>query len=138
VSSEVGFSIRSHPTLRTVLVVDDNAIVRRNICELFTRESDFQVCGEAEDGDQAIEKALLLKPALIVIDLSMPRRDGLSAIRILRTLMPEVPLILYTAYDVAMVRDEATKAGAADVISKGDIIVTLIMRARALTQEHAA
>jgi DNA-binding NarL/FixJ family response regulator len=124
--------------MRTVLVVDDNPMVRRNICELFTREADFQVCGEAEDGDQAIEEALLLKPALIVIDLSMPRRDGLSAIRILKTLMPEVPLILYTAYDVAMVRDEAAKAGAADVISKANVIETLIVRARALMQKHAA
>jgi two-component system, NarL family, response regulator NreC len=124
--------------MRTVLVVDDNPTVRRTICECFTREADFQVCGEAEDGDQAIEKALLLKPELIVIDLSMPRRDGLSAIRILKTLMPEVPLILYTAYDVAIVRDEAAKAGAADIISKSDIIETLIVRARALTQEHAA
>jgi len=68
----------------------------------------------------------------------MPRRDGLSAIRILKTLMPEVPLILYTAYDVAMVRDQPAKAGAAEVISKTNVIGTLIVRARALTQGHAA
>jgi DNA-binding NarL/FixJ family response regulator len=124
--------------MRTVLVVDDNPVVRKNLCELFTREADFEVCGEAENGNQAIEKALSLNPSLIVIDLSMPELDGLSTIRALKQLMPRVPFILYTAYDVAAVRTEAMKAGAADVISKSDVVEILITRARALTPRHAA
>jgi DNA-binding NarL/FixJ family response regulator len=124
--------------MRTVLVVDDNPIIRKVLCELFTREADFQICGEAENGKQAIEKALLLKPALIVIDLSMPELDGLEAIRTLKPLMPTVPFVLYTAHDVAAVRVEAVKAGAAEVISKSEVAQILIARARALTQEQAA
>jgi DNA-binding NarL/FixJ family response regulator len=124
--------------MRTVLVVDDNSVVRKRLCELFTREADFQVCGEAENGNEAIEKALLLNPSLVVIDLSMPELDGLSAIRVLKKLMPTVPFVLYTAHDVAAVRVEAVQAGASEVISKSDVAEILIRRARALTQGHAA
>jgi two-component system chemotaxis response regulator CheB len=58
--------------------VDDNPLVRQAVCELFTREGDFDVCGEAENGREAIEKAQLLRPNLIVTDLSMPVMNGLE------------------------------------------------------------
>jgi CheY-like chemotaxis protein len=74
--------------LRSVLVVDDNPIVRRRLCELFTREGDFNICGEAENGREAIEKAQLLRPDLIVTDLSMPVMNGLEETRVLKKLMP--------------------------------------------------
>src|SRR5437867_10980967 len=83
--------------VRSVLVVDDNQLVRHALCELFTREGDFEVCGEAENGLEAIEKAQLLHPALIVTDLSIPVMDGLEAARILKNLMPAVPVLIFTA-----------------------------------------
>ncbi len=57
---------------KTVLIVDDNAYIRQALCELFKREADFEVCGEAENGREAIAKARELHPDLIVLDLSMP------------------------------------------------------------------
>jgi PleD family two-component response regulator len=63
--------------VRSVLIVDDNAMIRQALCELFVREGDFDVCGEAENGREAIEKAQLLHPDLIVTDLSMPGMNGL-------------------------------------------------------------
>jgi chemotaxis response regulator CheB len=74
--------------LRSVLIVDDSPVIRRTLCELFTREGDFEICGEAEDGREAIEKALKLHPALIVTDLSMPLMDGLAETRILGNSCP--------------------------------------------------
>lgn len=124
--------------MRTVLVVDDSAEVRQRVCEIFTQEADFEVCGQAANGKEAVAKALELKPSLIVIDLSMPVLDGLSAIRILKELMPVVPFILYTAHEVAMVRGAALEAGAAEVISKSEMAGVLVARARALTQGTAA
>jgi DNA-binding NarL/FixJ family response regulator len=56
---------------KIVLIVDDNALIRQALCELFKREADFEVCGEAENGQEAIEKAQQLRPDLIVMDLSM-------------------------------------------------------------------
>ena len=57
---------------KTVLIVDDNAYIRQALCEVFTCEADFEVCGEAENGKEAIAKARELHPDLIVLDLSMP------------------------------------------------------------------
>src|SRR5713101_7284608 len=76
---------------KTILIVDDNAYIRPALCGLFKRESDFEVCGEAENGKEAIAKALELHPNLIVLDLSMPVMNGLDAARELKRLMPTVP-----------------------------------------------
>ena len=62
----------------SVLIVDDSAAIRKVICQLFTREGDFEVCGEASNGQEAIDMAQRLKPALIVTDLSMPVMNGLD------------------------------------------------------------
>ena len=70
--------------VRSVLVVDDSPAIRKVVCELFASESDFEVCGQAENGRQAVEKAKLLHPALIVTDLYMPLMNGLEETRILK------------------------------------------------------
>ena len=74
---------------KTVLIMDDNAFVRYALCELFKREPDFEVCGEAENGKEAIEKAWELHPDLIVLDFSMPVMNGLEAARVLRCSLAE-------------------------------------------------
>ena len=70
-----------------MLIVDDNAFIRQSLCELFKREADFEVCGEAENGKNAIEKARELHPDLIVLDLSMPIMNGFAAARVLKRLL---------------------------------------------------
>jgi len=82
---------------KTVLIVDDNALIRQVLCDLFRKESDFEACGEAENGRQAIEKAQPLRPDLIVLDLSMPVMNGLDAARTLKRLMPSRNLLYQTA-----------------------------------------
>ena len=124
--------------LRSVLIVDDNPAVRTILCELFTNEGDFEVCGEAENGREAIEKAELLQPALVVTDLSMPLMNGLEETRILKRLMPAVPVILYSAHIAAFVEKEAMAAGASAVVSKSDDVGVLIGKARELLDEIAA
>ena len=77
------------------------------LCERFQREADLVVCGEAENGKEAIEKAQQLRPELIVLDLSMPVMNGLEAARILRRLMPSVPLIMYSAFGDKLIERQA-------------------------------
>jgi YesN/AraC family two-component response regulator len=62
------------------------------------REEDFDVCGEAENRKEAVEKAKELHPDLILLDLSMPVMNGLDATRILKRMMPAVPVIMFSAY----------------------------------------
>ena len=124
--------------VRSVLVVDDSPAIRKAVCELFTCEGDFEVCGQAENGREAIEKALLLQPALIVTDLSMPLMNGLEETRILRTLMPSVPVIIFSAHIDSFMAKEAQRAGASAVVCKSDAVAVLIEKARELLDEIAA
>lgn len=92
---------------KSVLIVDDNIFIRRALCESFKHQADFEVCGEAENGEKAIEKARELHPDLIVLDLSMPVMNGFDAARFLKRLMPIVPLIMYSAFGDRFVEHQA-------------------------------
>lgn len=122
----------------TVLVVDDNPAVRKLICELFTRESDFKVCAEAENGSEALLKAQQLEPDLVVTDLSMPQMNGLEEIRALNKLSLNTPVILYSAHMDSFVEKEAFAAGASAVVPKTNVVAVLIPTARTLLERLAA
>jgi len=68
----------------TILIADDSIFIRKALCNLLEREEDFDVCGEAKNGKEAIEKAKELHPDLILLDLSMPVMNGLDATRVLK------------------------------------------------------
>jgi CheY-like chemotaxis protein len=123
--------------LWTVLVVDDNPAVRKLICELFTREADFKVCAEAENGSEALLKAQQLEPDLVVTDLSMPQMNGLEEIRALNKCL-NTPVILYSAHMDSFVEKEALAAGASAVVQKTNVVAVLIPTARTLLERLAA
>src|SRR5229473_4682419 len=102
---------------KTVLIVDDNEIIRRGLRELFTAEPDFDMCGEAENGREAIEKAQELHPDLIVLDLSMPVMNGIDAAKVLKRLMPAVPLIVFSEFSDVLSAEEAHSAGISALVS---------------------
>jgi len=110
-----------------VLIVDDSANVRAQIRSQLER-SGFEICGEAVDGLEAVEKAPRLKPDLIILDLSMPRMNGIEAARKLSKTCPSVPIILYTLH-AAVIRTGGTlPEGVTDVVSKSE---NLLERVRA-------
>ena len=123
---------------RLVLIVDGNQVVRQALRDLFTREGDFNVCGEAEDGRQGVEKAQMLQPDLIVTDLSMPVMNGLEETRILKKVMPTVPVIIFTAHSDPFLEKEAAAAGVSAVVSKSQAVTVLVAMARSLLDEIAA
>jgi len=123
---------------KSVLIVDDNAFIRQALCELFERESDFEVCGEAENGKQAIEEAQRLRPDLIVLDLSMPVMNGFDAARVLKRLMPTVLLIMYSAFGDRVAERQARLIGISEVVSKAEHASALIHKARGLLYSSAA
>jgi DNA-binding NarL/FixJ family response regulator len=123
---------------KMVLVVDDNAVIRQALCRLFSSEPGFDVCGEAENGQDAIEKAQVLHPDLIVMDLSMPVMNGIDAARTLKTLMPSVPVIIFSDYSDVFSEMEAQSAGICALVSKSEPVSLLIGKARALLNLTAA
>ena len=115
---------------KRVLIVDDNACIRDALWRLFEREPDFEVCGAAENGRDAVDQAGRLHPDLIVMDFSMPVMNGLDATRAVKRLLPEIPVIIYSAFDVRMSEQTARSSGVAALVSKTDHISVLISRAR--------
>jgi DNA-binding NarL/FixJ family response regulator len=124
--------------VKSVLIVDDVEIIRQALCQLFTSEADFDVCGEAENGREAIDKAQELRPDLVVLDLSMPVMNGIDAARALRRLMPAVPLIIFSEYSDVFSAEEARSAGISALVLKSEHLSVLLGKARALLYPMAA
>jgi DNA-binding NarL/FixJ family response regulator len=79
---------------RTILIADDNPLIRKTLCEIFEAEEDYDICAEAANGQEAIDLALKHRPELIILDLSMPVMNGLEASRELKRIMPTVPITI--------------------------------------------
>ena len=117
---------------KCILLVDDNAAIRQTLRTVFEETSGWEVCGEAENGREAIEKARKLKPDLIVLDLSMPIMSGLEAAPVLRRMLPTVPIILFTLHGSKFLERDARSAGVTAVVSKDAAVTTLVNQAEDL------
>jgi two-component system, NarL family, response regulator LiaR len=102
-----------------ILVVDDHPIVRDGLVAILTTQPDFEVVGEAPNGTEAVERAHLLHPDLLLLDLAMPGMDGVEVIRRLRETMPEIRVIVFTAFDTDERILSAVRAGAQGYLLKG-------------------
>lgn len=100
-----------------ILLVDDHALVRNGIASLL-RAHNIDVVGEASDGLEALEKARQLKPDIILMDIKMPRCNGLEATRLIKAEMPEVKVIILTVSDDEEDLFEAIKSGAQGYLLK--------------------
>jgi DNA-binding NarL/FixJ family response regulator len=83
---------------RKILIVDDSHFERSVIRSAVEALTKFRVCGEASDGAEAIQKAMELRPDLVIMDLAMPLMNGVEAAMVLRNTMPKVPVVLFTLY----------------------------------------
>ncbi|MCE1189479.1 MAG: sigma-54 dependent transcriptional regulator [Ignavibacteria bacterium] len=101
---------------KVILVVDDEASMRRNITDLLSREGFIMF--EAADGLQAIEAAKSCNPSLILLDINLPKLDGMSALQEIKKINPDVAVIVFTAYGTSERAIEAMKVGAFDYIEK--------------------
>ena len=117
---------------KRILLVDDNAVVRSLVRRLFEFQREFEISGEAENGRDAIEKAERLKPDLIILDLIMPVMTGLDAAPLLKQLLPDTLIILFTQQEGSEVERLARAAGIDAVVSKTQAASELVLKAQAL------
>jgi DNA-binding NarL/FixJ family response regulator len=103
-----------------LLVVDDHAFMRVAINAILTTDSSLEVVGEARDGQEALERCRELCPDLVLMDVSMPRVDGLEATRYIKEHSPETSVLILTAHADHSLLMDAVKAGAAGYVLKGD------------------
>ncbi|MGC2472835.1 MAG: response regulator transcription factor [Candidatus Sulfotelmatobacter sp.] len=119
-----------------ILVVDDHPIVRQGLKTLLEGHSDWQVVGEASDGAEAIEKAKDLTPDVMVLDVTMPRMNGLEACRLLRRLSPELEILFVTQHDSPQMMREALEAGARGYVVKSNAARDLLAAVEAVSQHR--
>lgn len=121
-----------------ILIADDSESIRSSVRDLLTSQEGWNICGEASDGQQAVEMAEELKPDLIILDLVMPRLTGLQAIAEILKKQPEVPIILYTMHQSKEIDLEAKKAGARMAIAKSDSTEILLHGIQELLAQKSA
>ncbi|HMI52135.1 MAG TPA: response regulator transcription factor [Candidatus Saccharimonadales bacterium] len=103
-----------------VLIVDDHAIIRRGVQGILRSHPEWELCGEAENGQEAVRLAQELRPEVIIMDVSMPGMNGVEATRVIKKQLPEAKVLLLTLHvSVDLVRS-AFKAGARGYVLKSD------------------
>jgi two-component system, NarL family, response regulator NreC len=117
-----------------VIVCDDHAVVRAGLRLILDKEKDFQIVGEAENAKQAIEKAALHKPDLVLMDISMPGAKGWEAIPQMRVVAPQARVIILTVHDDKAYFFQALQAGAAGYVLKGASVSEVLAALRLVTQ----
>src|ERR1700682_5643266 len=106
---------------KRILIADDDDDVRRMIRWFLKLRTTYEVCGEAVNGVDAIEKARTLSPDLILLDYSMPAMNGIETGAVLRAMRPEVPVILFTGQNTGAIKSAALSVGIRAVVPKTDI-----------------
>jgi DNA-binding NarL/FixJ family response regulator len=111
-----------------ILIVDDNLFLRQELRKLLIAHGGWQICGEASDGFDAVEKTRALHPDLVVMDLSMPVMNGLRAAREIRSFAPKIPVVMFSMYLSPHFVHAARDAGARGVVPKSQpqVILTAI------------
>jgi len=108
-----------------VLVVDDHEVVRRGVISLLRAVPGCVVCGEASHGKEAIDKAIDLRPDIVVMDVSMPTLNGLEATRVIRNLLPSCEILILSQHDSPEMARQAFRAGARGFVIKSSVAQNL-------------
>ena len=120
-----------------ILIADDHDAVRKGVRSVLLSQQDIDVCGEASDGSEAIDKALELKPDLIILDITMPVIGGFPAALQLRRLLPDTPILFYSMHEGQHVIREAKQIGVRGFVGKSHISQALLEAVDALVVRKA-
>jgi DNA-binding NarL/FixJ family response regulator len=119
-----------------ILVADDHEVVRRGLCALLASHAGWEVCGEASDGREAVEKTKQLKPDVVILDIGMPNLNGLAATRQILRNDSHQKVIILTVTDSEQVIRDVLDAGARGFVLKSDAARDLISAVEALQRDR--
>jgi DNA-binding NarL/FixJ family response regulator len=118
-----------------ILVADDHEVVRRGLAALLLSQPDWEVCGEAADGREAVDRAQQLKPDVVILDIGMPSLNGLEATRHILKNQPQTKILILTLHDSDQVVREVLNAGARGFLLKSDAARDLVAAVEALRRD---
>jgi DNA-binding NarL/FixJ family response regulator len=119
-----------------ILVVDDHPVVRQGLRSLLREHPEWEIVDEAEDGVAAVEKAGLTQPDVVILDISMPRMDGLEASRLIRETVPGAEILILTQHDTPQMMREAFNAGARGYVVKSNMVRDLLAALLAVSRHR--
>jgi len=119
-----------------ILLADDHSLVRRGIRSLLGAQAGWQVCGEAADGREALEKVNELQPDILILDLNMPELNGLEVTRRVHKILPRVEVLVLTVQDSEQVMRQVLQAGARGYMLKSDAGNELLAAVDAVRRHH--
>jgi len=119
-----------------IMVADDHEVVRKGLVALLQAQPEWQVCGEAGDGREAVEKAIQLKPDILILDIGMPSLNGLEATRQILKTIPNARVLILTLHDSDQVVREVLNAGARGFLLKSDAARDLVAAVEALRHDR--
>jgi len=117
-----------------ILIADDHAVLRQGTVKLLEQEPDLKVIAEASDGEEAVRKATELMPDVAIIDISMPKLDGIAATKQIKELCPDINILILSAYDDDQFVFRLLQAGAAGYLLKSVHSQELIAAVRAVRE----
>jgi DNA-binding NarL/FixJ family response regulator len=103
-----------------VILADDHEVFRVGLRALLAGHSQWTVCGEAKNGQEAVDLAVSLQPELVVLDLSMPVMNGIQAAKRIRQLSPATKIVILSSHSDSLAAAEALRAGASAYVTKSD------------------
>jgi DNA-binding NarL/FixJ family response regulator len=118
------------PAKRKVLVVDDHPIVREGMALLINREPDLTVCADAEESNAALQAIESLRPDLAIVDISLPGRDGLELLKLIRAKDPQMPVLILSMHGETTYAERALRAGANGYIMKQEATEKVLVAIR--------
>lgn len=126
------------PTARIrILIADDHEVVRKGIRALIETRSEWEICGEASTGKEAVTKAARLKPEVVVLDINMPEASGLEAIPEILKAHPKAKILVLTMHDSGQMASKILAAGANALVLKSDAARDLTLALEALAKNKA-
>jgi DNA-binding NarL/FixJ family response regulator len=117
-----------------ILIADDHEAVRRGLRAILVSCDGIEVCGEAVNGRDAVEKAAELKPDLVILDVTMPILGGLEAAAQIIKILPRVPILIFSMHESRQLLEEAQRIGARGYVTKGEAGDDLLNAVQALLQ----
>jgi DNA-binding NarL/FixJ family response regulator len=115
-----------------ILIADDHPLVRRGIAGMLSRETNWEICGEASDARETLERAAELRPDVVLLDVSMPDANGLETARLLRQRVPSVKILIMSQNDPHHLLAPALEAGAQGCVDKVRIGTDLVSAIRSV------
>lgn len=123
--------LKSAPKKRRVLIIDDHVMVREGVAEIIKHEPDLDVCGTATTANEGLEAVNKLKPDLVIVDITLPGKNGIEFIKDVRAIHPNLRILVMSMHDESLYADRVLRAGGRGYIRKqegGDKLIDAMRR----------